>query len=304
MASLNQWDTNWQDRFKSQLATNITTLAIYPMDILSWVRKVDHSYGKTQVQRSIRRPDQNVQISKNEEVTKAKYAESLTITLDMVVLHDRLDIKEEYYAGDTANALGHVADLGANFKDALGNLFLNGYDTDPLVRGILEADANGTGSTVINDPGHSDVASALSTAGKWDVYEDMATDLAEMENSLESNGFFGPKALLAPPILRPFLEKYVVDYTAVNYRTVLGYPVYYSPHVDSGATSSAAAVYMVDTSAFEYHMTPVKARAFWSNEQETYVWRWKTRCVPMAIPQWNGTDWVKGVLGFDVDCTT
>lgn len=304
MASLNQWDTTWQERFKKTYATNLTTLSLYPEDPIRWMTFKDVPYGQNQVQRTIRRPDQDVQVSKNEQYGKTKYAESLTITLDMPNLSDELAVKEEYYAGDTPNALGHVADLNENFKDGIINFILNGTDTDPFARGILEADANGTGSTVINDPGHADVASAISSVGKWDVYEDMQGDLAQMETSLEDKGFNGKKGILAPPVARPFIERYVVDHTATPYKELLGFPVFYSPHVDQGATLNAASIYMVDMEKFEAHMTPMKARMFWSDEQETYVWRWKVRCVPVSIPKWDGTDWLKGIVGFDVDFTT
>jgi hypothetical protein len=302
MASLKQWDTDWFDRFKRIYATNISMMALYPTDALSWIRIADEPYGIKQVERPMRNPDQNVQIAKNEEFTKPKYAASQVIKLDMPFIGDELRIKEEYYAGDTANALGHVADLNENYKQAIMSFAWLGSDTDPYMYGIVEDTAST--STTIEQPGHTDTASALSTSGQWDVYENMATDLALMDTSLENAGFFGPRAILAPPIFRPFLSRYMVEYTASPYTTVMGYPVYYNPYVDSGATSAAAAIYMVDTSMFELHMTPIKARAFWSDEQESYVWRWKCRCVPVALPKWDGTDYVKAIVGFDVDLIT
>lgn len=302
MASLKQWDTDWFDRFKRIYATNISMLNLYPTDALGWIRIADEPYGIKQVERPVRKPDQEVQIAKNEEFSRPKYAASEVIKLDMPFIGDELRIREEYYAGDTANALGHVADLSANFKRAISKFAWDGSTTDPYAYGIVSDTASA--STTIESPGHVDTASALTSAGQWDVYENMSKDLAAMENSLETNGFYGPKALLAPPILRPYISRYVVEYTATAYPTVMGIPVYYNPYIDTGATNAAAAVYMVDTSKFELHITPIKARAFWSDEQESYVWRWKTRIVPVALPMHNGTDYVKGIIGFDIDLIT
>ena len=108
-------------------------------------------------------------VSKNEEYPEVKYARSEVIERDMPNLSDAIDIKEEYYAGDTANALGHVADLSLNFSDGFLNFNMNGSDTDPVCKGILEDTTSG--STTKNDPGHVDTASAASASGVWDIYE-------------------------------------------------------------------------------------------------------------------------------------
>ncbi len=105
-------------------------------------------------------------------------------------------------------------------------------------------------------------------------------------------------------MLRPYLSRYMVEYTATGYPAVMGIPVYYNPYIDTGATNAAAAVYMVDTSAFEIHMTPPKARAYWENSNDCYVWKWKARMVPVAIPMHDGTYYVKGICGYDIDLIT
>ena len=78
-------------------------------------------------------------------------------------------------------------------------------------------------------------------------------------------------------------------------------PVYYNPYIDADATTAAADVYTIDIDKFELHMTPLKARAYWNDEVECYVWRWKTRMVPYGIPMHDGTDYLKGIIGFAVD---
>ena len=96
----------------------------------------------------------------------------------------------------------------------------------------------------------------------------------------------------------------MVEYTATKYPTVMNLPVFYNPYIDTGATTAAAAVYLMDLSKFEIHMTPLKARAYFDNNTDCYVWKWKTSFIPMAIPMYNGTDYVKGIIGFDIDLIT
>ena len=299
MATDPQWDTGWFDRFKSFYLADVSTLNVYPGDMLSIFRIVDEPYGKKGIQRPFRVPSQRVHISKEEEYPEIKYARSEVIERDMPNLSDAIAVKEEYYAGDTANALGHVGDLAINFKDGLLNYVLNGSTIDPKSAGIL-LDVT-SASTTINNPGHVDTASAASATGTVDVVDDFLASLATLELELENKGFYGRKAMLAPPTIKPFVQRYVIDYTSDKYAKMLGLPWYYSPHVDSGATTAAAAIYMIDIDSFEIHMTPLKARAFWNDSQECYEWRWKCRCVPIGLPRWDGTDWTKGIVGFDVD---
>lgn len=300
--SLKQYDTDWQDRFKKIYATNLTTLSLYPTDPIEWATIIDVPYGIDQIERPLRRPDQRVHVSKEEEYPEPKYAASDVIKLDMPNISDELHVKEQYYAGDTANALGHVADLNQNFKQGVAVQALDGSDVDPISYGFLEDTASL--STSINQPGHVDTAAALSTSGEWDVYENMVTDLGAMDNALEQAGFFGTKALLLPGLAKPFINRYVVDNTAVPYKELLGYRVYYSHQYDTGATVNAINIKMIQADKFELHMNPLKVRSFWSDLQETFVWRWKTRAVPVGIPMENSIDWVKAIIGFDVDMTT
>ena len=291
--SLKQYDEDWQDRFKKIYATNLTTLSLYPADPTEWATIIDVPYGMDQIERPLRRPDQRIHLSKEEEYPEPKYAASEVIKLDMINASDELHVKEAYYAGDTANALGHVADLNKNYKQGISVAALDGST-------VLLQDTAST-STAINQPGHVDTASALSTVGSWDVYENMVTDLAIMDNALEQAGFFGTKALLLPGIARPFINRYVVDNTAVPYKELLGYRVYYSHQYDTGATKDAINVKMIQPDKFEIHMNPLKIRSFWSDLQETFVWRWKTKMVGVGVPMNNPTDWVKAIIGFDVD---
>lgn len=300
MASLKQWDRTWFNRFKKIYAANISMLALYPSDALGWMRIMDVAYGQKQAERAIRNPDQDVQVAKNEEFTKPKYAASEIITLDMPAFMDELRVREEYYAGDVANALGHVADLNANYKRAIMKAAWVGLTTNPYMYGLVSDTAST--STTIETPGHVDTAGALSTAGAWTTFQNMSKDIAVAISQLEDKGFFGPKALLTAPMARPFLSRYRIEYSDSHY--TFGIPVYYNPYIDSGATKTATQIYVVDTNAFELHMTPFKARAYWNDEVESYVWRWKVRMVPMAIPLHDGTDYLKGIMGHDVDLHT
>ena len=118
-------------------------LNLYPSDALGWIRIADEPYGIKQVERPVRKPDQRVHIAKNEEFSDPKYAASEVIKLDMPSVTDELRIKEEYYAGDTANALGHVADLNANYKRGISKLAWTGSTTDPFCHGIVGDVASG-----------------------------------------------------------------------------------------------------------------------------------------------------------------
>ena len=108
--SLNRiWDTDWFDQFKQILATNITTLNIYPGQPLWWCETRDIAYGQKQVQPQIRDPDNRIKVSLDPEY-EDDYAKRYVQVADMPSITKSLKIEEEYYAGDPVNALGHVAD--------------------------------------------------------------------------------------------------------------------------------------------------------------------------------------------------
>ena len=64
MSLIRQWDTDWFDQFKKILATNITTLNIYPGNPLWWCERSDIPFGQKQVQPQIRDPNDRVHVSK------------------------------------------------------------------------------------------------------------------------------------------------------------------------------------------------------------------------------------------------
>ena len=303
MASpIRQWDTDWFDQFKQILATNLSTLNIYPGTPLSWCNWWDVAFGQKQIQPQLRRPDQRVHISKEVEYID-KYADRIVQVADLPAITDSLRIEEEYYAGDPVNALGHVGDLGLNYLDGLRQYYIIGTATDPTTYGLIDAGA-GTGSTTVTRP---DILTAITTTGAWNTPANMFADLAQMENSLTSNGFHGPKMILTHPIVKPFLN-FVLTSTATPYNTwlysIAGYMSDFCEYYDADASKDAVDIYMVDTSAFTIYQTPIIARAFWDDQTENFYWRWKTRGYLLSKPMHDGTDWVKGIIKCAVDLHT
>ncbi len=303
MAAIRQWDTDWFDQFKTIMPTNFTNLQIYPGDPIAWIPRVNVPFGNKQAQRAIRMPDHNVQIGKEVEYLD-KYAARQVQTADMPAISDSLRIKEEYYAGDVVNALGHVSDLFQNFSTAIGKFCYDGSSADPLAYGLIE-DGAGTGSTTITRP---DICTDITTSGKWDIPGNMFEDIASAESGLEAKGFVGPKRLIAPPLCKPLLNS-VLTSTTTPYRTWISsigqYPITFTPWADPNAAIGTFDVFMVDESAFTLFTNPLKVRGFFDNNTEDFVWHWKTRAYLLPIPKHDGTDWKKGIVKIDqVDWNT
>ena len=148
----------------------------------------------------------------------------------------------------------------------------------------------------------------VTTLGAWTTQNNMIGDLAAMQNVHLGKGFYGPYAIVAPPVLKPYLT-FVLSSTVTIYKTfinsLLGYPIYFSDHFDSDATKDACDIYMIDTSKFKLFMTPLKNKAFYSNDQDDYVWRWQTRAAYGSLPKYDGTEWLKGIVkcALDIDGT-
>ena len=291
-SAIRQWDTDWMDQFKTIMPTNLTNLQVYPGDAIAWINKINVAFGNKQAQRAIRNPDQNVQIGK--EVTYIdKYADRRVQVVDMPALWDSLRIKEEYYAGDVVNAVGHVADLFINFNDALANFVYTGSAAEPTAYGILDA---GPSPGLIDRP---EECTAVTSAGPWDVQANIFLDIAAMDTGLSAKGFNGPKRLISPPLLKPWVNS-VLTSTTTPYKTwfssIGGYPITFTPHIDPNATTGALALYMVDESAYDLFMTPLKVRGFFDNNTEDFVWHWKTRAYLLPRPLHDGTEWKKGQI--------
>ena len=293
-ASIRQWDTDWFDQFKTIMPTNFTNLQIYPSDPIAWIPRVNVPFGNKQAQRAIRMPDHNIQIGK--DVTYLdKYAARQVQTADMPAIWDSLRIKEEYYAGDVVNALGHVSDLFQNFNTGIGKFVYDGAAIDPLAYGLLDPGA-GTGNTTITRP---DVCVQVATSGKWDIPGNMFEDVASAESALELKGFYGPKRLICPPLCKPLMNS-VLTSTVTPYRDWISsigqYPITFTPWADPDAAIGTFDVFMVDENSFDLFMNPMKVRGFFDNNTEDFVWHWKTRAYLLARPKNDGTDWFKGIV--------
>ncbi|MCP4648659.1 MAG: hypothetical protein GY853_01080, partial [PVC group bacterium] len=288
-----QWSNDYADKFKTLFPTTFSNLQIYPSSPIGWVNKINIPFGNKIFQRNIRTPDQRIQIAKEVEY-KDKDATRVPQKVDMPALFDSLRIPEEDYAADVANAVGHVSDLFENFQDGLANFVYTGTAVAPLTYGLLDAGA-GTGSTTVARP---DKITDVTTTGKWDVQAAMFEDIGTAEANLINKGFFGPKRLLMPTIIKPMLS-HVMTSTRTPYRDwihdIAGYPITFTDLVDPDAALTAFDVVMVDENAFDLATTPLKVRGFFDNNTEDFVWHWKTRAYLVARPKHDGTDWQKGV---------
>jgi len=302
MSLIRNWDTDEFDQFKQIIATNLTTLKIYPGNPLSWCNVKDVAFGQKQIQPQIRRPDQRVHISREVEYID-KFADRIVQVADLPAITDSIRVDEEYYAGDPTNALGHVGDLGKNYLDALIQYYITGTTTDPTTYGLIDVGA-GTGSTTVTRP---DYCAAVTTAGKWDVPASVFKDLSAMENTLTSAGFHGPKIMCTHPLVKPYLNLVLTSTATPSSNWIYnigGYGADFCEYYDADATANAVDVYMVDSSAFDIYQIPIIARAHFNEDTENYYWRWKTRGYLLANPMHNGTDWLKGIVKCTVDIIT
>ncbi|KKN56976.1 hypothetical protein LCGC14_0566980 [marine sediment metagenome] len=302
-ASIAQWDTDYFDQFKMIFPTSFSNLQIYPSNPIAFINRVGMAFGLKQAQRNIRLPNQRIQVGK--EVTyQDKDVPRVPQKADMPALWDSIRVSEEDYAGDVVNALGHVSDLFENFQSGIADFVYTGTPIDPLAYGLIDPGA-GTGSTTITRP---DICVQVTTAGKWDIPSKMFLDLAQADTNLTNKGFFGQRRILAPQTIKPFLN-HVLTSTTTPYRDwisqIAGYPITFTPLVDPDALITAFDVYMVDETAFDLFMTPLKVRGYFENNTEYFVWHWKTRAYLLPRPKNDGTDWFKAIVKIhQVDFTT
>lgn len=302
MASIRQWDTDWQDQFKKIFTTSMSNLQLWPSSAIGWLNIVDIPFGMDQAQRGIRVPDQSVVVSKGIEYVD-KYAERQVQVADMPSVTDSLRIKEEYYAGDTVNAVGHVGDIGRNFIESIENLALLGNAANPLAYGLLDGGA-GTGSTTLARP---DACDAVSTAGAWTTPNNLYLTIAAMETELIDKGFYGRKILATHPLAKGYLNMVMTSTTTplrgwIN--MISGYEINFHPLWDTNATKDAIDLFMIDVGSHDLFTTPIKARGFFDNNTEDFVWHWQTRLYLLSRPLNDGTDWNKGIVKCTVDIDT
>ena len=292
-ASIRQWDNDFALKFTKIFATTLTNLQIYPSSPIGWMNRINVPFGTKVGGRYIRTPDQRIQISKD-PIYVDKDATRVPQFVDMPSLTDSIRIPEEDYAGDVANALGHVSDLFANFGDGLANYAYTGTAVTPLTYGLLDAGA-GTGNTTANRP---DKVADTATTGKWDVQAAMFEDVGTAEGKLISKGFYGSKRLIMPTIIKPMLA-HVMTSTRTPYKDwfhdIAGYPITFTDLCDPDAVLTAFDVLMVDENMFDLYSNPLKVRGFFDNNTEDFVWHWKTRAYMIPRVLNDKTDYLKGI---------
>lgn len=301
MSSNNRLDTNLALKITKILPTYLTNFVASPeSSILSFMKGEDANFGDKTSLDGIRHPEEQVTISSEIEYN-FKDARRYARRLDMPSITDALSVKEEDYAGDVVNAMGHVQDLGENFVEAL-NLFAFEGSLKPLMYGLSDY-PNATGGT----RERAEQCAPVTASGKWDVPEKISSTLADMDMTLTSKKFYGRKIMLAHPLVKPMLRN-ILSYTATPVgewmASTYGYPTIFSHHVDSDSTTSVSDVYMVDASKFSYTMTPVRIKSYFDNDTDDWRWKWQTRFVLRPKVLNDGTEWLKGVVKSTVDCTT
>ena len=300
MSSNNRLDTTIALQITKMIRTYLTTFVPSPgASILGWMTAEDASFGQKTSIDGIRHPDEDVTVSSEIEYNP-KYARKYARRLDMPSVTDMIRIEEEYYAGDLTNAMGHVADLGANFIEALNLLSFEG-SLVPLMYGISDYPSGTAGTRE-----RPEMCAPPSTAGAWDVPTNIFKDIAAMEQALTNKKFYGQKVILAHPLFKSMLGLVVTNTAtpAGTVSTIANYPVVWSHHVDSDATTAAADIYMVDSSKFAYTMTPLRIKSYFDDPTEDWVWRWQTRFVLRPKPLYDGTEWLKGATYCTVDMYT
>ena len=181
MSSNNRLDTTIALQITKMIRTYLTTFVPSPgASILGWMTAEDASFGQKTSIDGIRHPDEDVTVSSEIEYNP-KYARKYARRLDMPSVTDMIRIEEEYYAGDLTNAMGHVADLGANFIEALNLLSFEG-SLVPLMYGISDYPSGTAGTRE-----RPEMCAPPGTAGAWDVPTNIFKDIAAMEQALTTN---------------------------------------------------------------------------------------------------------------------
>lgn len=303
MSSNYRLDTTIALRITKMLPTYLTNFVQYPgASIISFMTGEDAAFGEKTSVDGIRHPEEEITISSEIEYNM-KYARKYARRLDMPSLTDAIAIKEEYYAGDLVNAMGHVSDLGANFIEGI-NLFAMDGSLKPLMYGLADYPSGTDGTRE-----RPEMCAPVSPLGPWDVPANIPATLVDMEAILIDKKFYGPKILIAHPIVKPYLSN-VLTNTATPVGTWLqsayGYPIIFSPWTDITTTTSSTFVYMVDMSKFSYTMTPIRIKTYFDDPTDDWVWKWQTRMVIRPKPLYDtvGAEWLKGIVRTDVDVTT
>lgn len=303
MSSNSRLDTTIALRITKMLPTYLTNFVQYPgASIISFMQGEDANFGDKTTVDGIRDPEEEVVVSSEIEYNY-KYARKYARRMDMPSITDAIMIEEEYYAGDIVNAMGHVQDLGANFVEGL-NLFAMEGSLKPLMYGLNDLPGGTDGTRE-----RPEAVAAVTPAGEWDVASNIPPTLVDMEAALIGKKFYGPKIVLAHPIIKPYLSSILTN-TATPVGTWMqsayGYPIIFSPWVDTGFTTNAAMVYMVDVSKFSYTMTPIRIKSYFDNPTDDWVWKWQTRMVIRPKPLYDASkpEWLKGIVQADIDTTT
>lgn len=284
-------DSTWSTLVTDFIKVQLSTYSAAPDSILGNISTIPVSYGKRTTQRTIQDPDTLVHVSREFQPHRApKVTEPQN--LDLANLSDSFVVPRADFAADPEGVRIHVRDTGANFRNGIEKLMMEGSTVNVVTRGI--ADVPGVTGGTINRP----ELQAIATTGDWSTTANMRADLINALAALIATRFYGPYLILAPSIVKPMMSEVIANTStpiAQWIKSGVGVNIAYSPFVHEAATKEVFNVYVIDTSKVHLGISQVMMDAYYVSKDHAYYWDWEVYCVPMFDPLYDGTEYLKGV---------
>jgi hypothetical protein len=301
MAGNNYMDTTWATLVTDFIQQQISSYSQPNESVLGYFPVVPVKYGDKRFQRTVQDPATIVGIGR-EFNPDAKKKITHVQNGDMACIYDRLEVPRVDFAGDVQGVNIHVGARNDVFVRTLEKVLIEGASSRVVVYGIDDF-PNGTAGT-INRP---EMAGSVTTAGDWVTIANAREDIAVAVSALISKRFYGPKVLLVPSLIKPFVSELISgagssgpEATLGNWIvSALGLPIAYSPFVHEAATTDDFNVFVVDTSKCSLGMTAILMDAEYDSKGHAYYWDWELYFAPMFDPIYDGTEWLKGVVRLD-----
>jgi len=170
MVSEYDMDSTWSTLVTDFIKVQLSTYSAAPDSILGNISTIPVSYGKRTTQRTIQDPDTLVHVSREFQPHRApKVTEPQN--LDLANLSDSFVVPRADFAADPEGVRIHVRDTGANFRNGIEKLMMEGSTVNVVTRGI--ADVPGVTGGTINRP----ELQAIATTGDWSTTANMRADL-------------------------------------------------------------------------------------------------------------------------------
>ena len=284
-------DSTWSTLVTDFIKEQLSTYSASPDSILGNISTLPVAYGKRTTQRTIQDPDTIVHVSREFQPHRApKVTEPQN--LDLANLSDSFVVPRADFAADPEGVRIHVRDTGANFRNGIEKLMVEGSTVNVVTRGI--ADVPGVTLGTINRP----ELQAIATTGDWSTTANKRADLVNAMAALIAKRFYGPYLILAPSIAKPMMSEVIANTAqpiGTWIKSTVGVNIAYSPFVDEDATKEVFDVYVIDTSKIHLGISSVMMDAYYVSKDHAYYWDWEVYCVPMFDPLYDGTEYLKGV---------